>query len=49
MSTIIVYTLSRGHFIIAVQLLQMVKHIANLIVKQKASGPPISKRLANIF
>lgn len=46
---IFVYTLCEGRYIIVIQLLQMIKHIANLILKQKASRPSISKHFTNIF
>lgn len=50
---IFVYTLCGGHYIIVIQLLQMIKHIANLIGEQKACRPqsiyPTSSRTKNSF
>lgn len=49
MFRIFVYTSCGGHYIIVIQLPQMVKHIASLILMQKGSRPPILKHLTNIF
>lgn len=46
---IFVYTSCGGHYTIVVQLLQMFKHNANIILKQEASRSPISKHLINIY
>ena len=50
---IFVYTSCGGHYIIVIQLLQMIKHIANLIQKQKTCRPqsiyPTSFSTKNFF